>query len=85
VFQNGALRAITLCAALCVSATAAEAAQADARTPAQPPPEPSLTRAILRDKDLGPTVPQMSGHGGELLHAADRANRAAHAPADRAS
>jgi hypothetical protein len=81
VFHNRALRTIILWAALAGATSAAAAAHAEARVPL-PPAQPNLTRAILRDKDLGPTVPQMSG-GANLIRADDRTIRAPRT-ADRA-
>ncbi|CAN7284821.1 hypothetical protein LJR225_001458 [Phenylobacterium sp. LjRoot225] len=86
MFQYGALRALILGAALWVSATAAQAAQADPQAPAASPAQPSFTPAILRDKDLGPTVPQMSARvWSELRRVRGRAIRAAQEPAARAT
>lgn len=81
MLQNGALRALSLSAALWISATAAEAAPAEARAPAAPVAQPHLSRAILREQDLGPTVPQMSARvWSSLLRTQGETLRVDHRP-----
>lgn len=86
MFQSGALRAPILAATLWCSATAAQAAQADPQAPVAPMTRSGLTLAILRDKDLGPTVPQMSARvWSEQRRVHGRAIRAAQKPSARAT
>jgi hypothetical protein len=68
VFQNRAYRALTVTAAIWISATTAQAAEAGPGSSAAPFDRPSLTHAILRDKDLGPSVPQMTSRLWSELH-----------------
>lgn len=84
MLQNGALRALALGAILWASASAG-AAQAEPRTPAAPTAQPRLTPAILRDEDLGPTVPQMTSRlWSELHRTRSETIRAAREPCARA-
>lgn len=68
MFQNRAFLALTVTAAIGISATTAQAAEAGPGPSAAPSDHPSLTHAILRDRDLGPSVPQMTSRLWSELH-----------------
>lgn len=78
MFQNRAFHALTITVAIWVSATTAQAADAKVGPPTALFDQPILTHAILREKDLGPSVPQMTARlWSELQRIRDEA--AAHA------